>query len=88
MLRGIVQNIIHKLNDERQHEYDQELSFLELLNVLDKQIDQRSTGLEELRSVSTSAAKLFYHYFYFSISNVSLPYYADIHGTPGKPKAS
>lgn len=65
MLRGIVQNIIHKLNDERQHEYDQELSFLELLNVLDKQIDQRSTGLEELRSVSTSAAQLFYLYFYF-----------------------
>ena len=59
MLRGIVQNIIHKLNGERQHEYDQELSFLELLNVLDKQIDQSSTGLEELRSVSISAAKLF-----------------------------
>lgn len=58
MLRGIVQNIIHKLNDDNQHEYDQDLSFLEILNVLDKQIDQRITGMEELRSVSASATQL------------------------------
>jgi hypothetical protein len=60
MLRGIVQNIIHKLNDEGQHELDQEMSFLELLSVLDKEIDERSSRLDELRSVSESASYTFF----------------------------
>ncbi|KAG2181882.1 hypothetical protein INT44_008698 [Umbelopsis vinacea] len=50
MLRGIVLNIIPKLTDDRQYELDQDMSFLELLNVLDKEIDEGSIRLEEIRS--------------------------------------
>ncbi|GAB5593814.1 oligomeric [Umbelopsis nana] len=50
MLKGIVQNIITKLLGDEQADLDQETSFLELLQILDKYIDEKCAVIEELRS--------------------------------------
>ena len=55
MLKGIVQNIITKLLGDEPADLDQETSFLELLQILDKYIDENCAVIEELRSVSSFA---------------------------------